>query len=137
MSTRPNRRGLLRGLVAGLFGCGASAAAVTAARAEAPPRCPHYYDGVLWRQTRPGTSGHYRRDDEGCPYCRADELARKSGKTQWPAGYQLTTYVCDESIPLQLDRTTVTTYTYDAFGRLTSVTKVAPPTPSSNTGPPT
>jgi len=135
MNTQPSRRGLLRGLVAGLFGCAATTAGATAARSEAPPHCPHYYDGVLWRQGRPCTSGHYRRDDEGCPYCRAEELAKKSGRTPMPAGCQTTTYVYDPDMLRKLDRTNVTTYTYDRCRRLTSVTGAASPAPSSQTRP--
>lgn len=128
MSATPNRRGLLRRL-AGLLGWGAAVAAAPAAT-PAPARCRHYYDGVLWCPGRPGRTGHYDRDETGCPFCRAKELARAQG----PPRLRVTTYVGDASGPLGTGPPRVTTYTSD--GGLRLMTEPGGVTTYASDGPP-
>jgi hypothetical protein len=111
---KTNRRGLLRGLLAALFGWVASRAAAAPA-AQAPTRCPHYYDGVLWRERAPGQTGHYIRDTASCPFCLAGELAARSPATQEPPDplSTVTTCVYDANWPLRIDPRHVTTVVYD------------------------
>jgi YD repeat-containing protein len=69
MTPHPTRRGLLGGLVASVLGLLPGARRQAAAAAPAPPRCPHYHDGLLWCAGQPGQTGYYVRDGQGCPYC--------------------------------------------------------------------
>jgi hypothetical protein len=104
MSTSFNRRGLLRGLIAGLLGWSAAGAAAAPPQPAAPPRCPHYCDGLLWRPC-PGPAAYHVRDEAGCPFCRPGGLAR----------CRVTTYVYDASRPLVTvtDPIPVTASVYD------------------------
>jgi hypothetical protein len=110
MSASPNRRGLLRGLLAALFGWGAVGAAAEQAQPEAPPRCPHYFDGALWSY-RPGRTGYYVRDTSGCPYCRPRGWPLVTDSTD---STRVTTYVYDARLSLVTVPMCVMTYTYDA-----------------------
>ena len=113
MSTNPNRRGLLRSLFAGLFGWGAAQAAP-----DEPPRCAHYYDGVLWKRPACGPADSYVRDATGCPFCRAEKSPGATGS----ADPHVTTLAYDQRSFPQASPMHVTTTTYDAEGRVVSTT---------------
>jgi hypothetical protein len=102
MSASFNRRGLLRGLLAGLLGGSAANPAAGQPQPEAPPRCPHYHDGLLWRPG-PEPAAYFVRDPAGCPFCQAGG----------PALSGVTTYVYDARRPLPAGPTEWTTYAYD------------------------
>ena len=71
MNRNLNRRGLFRAFLTAV--CGSGAAAVSVAGSSPPPRCRHYYDGVLWCSGHVDKLGWYTRDTAGCPYCHAEQ----------------------------------------------------------------
>ena len=131
MSQPPTRRGLLRCLIAALFGWGATRAAAAPAP-PSPPRCPHYYDGVLWASGRPGAHGYYSRDTEGCPYCDpGPEVGRPAqdpdARASWVTGsYSSYCKLSSTGDPLG----PVTTYVYDTSGRPGAAPEPPPPPPA-------
>jgi hypothetical protein len=112
------RRGVLGSLVAALLGLLRGPRATAAAAPPAPPRCAHYYDGVLWCALRPGRSGYYHHNPEGCPYCPTE------GSSQTPL--PPTSFTCAITHTYDVaagpiacnDLTGVATYTYDGRGGL-------------------
>jgi hypothetical protein len=112
MSVTTTRRGLLRGLIAALFGW-ATAKAATAAASPAPPRCRHFYDGVLWSYGTAGRTGHYVRDAEQCPFCSAQELAQARPADRCTTTLAYSTFLGGTGCSARDSLSQVTTYTYD------------------------
>jgi hypothetical protein len=114
VNLRPTRRGVLGGLAAGLLALlrGATARAAEVPP-EAPPRCPHYYDGVLWCAGTPGRAGYYVPDAQGCPYCPGEDAALRPSASATGT----TSFAYDSHGALIFSPSHVTTYVYDASPR--------------------
>ena len=130
MSSWTHRRGLFRGLITALFGCVAARAADSP---PTPPRCRHYYDGVLWASGGAGKCGYYCRDTEGCPYCRpgADAGLPPLDPNGQGIGGTTHSYTWNGKQLSTIDPLgQVTTHVYDAAGRSLGERRDPPPTPA-------
>ena len=118
MSRSPTRRGLLRGLVARpCSGLRAAPPPPRPPRRRPRPRCPHFYDGVLWARASPVGRATTAATPRAVPDCR---LERESGQPSQPLGAHgsLMGYDADGRVVSTCDSlSTVTTYVYDASGR--------------------